>query len=66
MTCTIEADHRTDREARAETCPNCGGVLTVNQDGWKICYNSGCGYSSPPGYAPPATSRFAGSVAALN
>ncbi len=31
---------------RAEQCPNCGGQLAVNQDGWKICHT--CGYASPP------------------
>ncbi len=33
----------------SEQCPRCGGVLVVNQDGWKICH--ACGYSSPPGRA---------------
>lgn len=61
--CMIEAVHDADREARADSCPNCSGVLTTNQDGWKVCYS--CGYSAP-GYAPAPADPAAGSVAALN
>ena len=43
----------------AEQCPNCGGVLTTNQDGWKVCHT--CGYSSP-GVAPEPVRAAAGRV----
>jgi ribosomal protein S27AE len=40
-------------------CPKCGGVLTTNQDGWKVCY--ACGYSAP-GYTPPPSAAAVGNV----
>ena len=46
---TMKLESAPDREAHAGQCPNCGGVLTTNQDGWSVCYS--CGYSRP-GYAP--------------
>lgn len=49
-----------DRELRAETCPSCGGVLTTNQDGWKICHS--CGYSSPSFAPAPAAGTVSGTV----
>ena len=48
MTLTLTKP-RTNRDIEANACPKCGGLLTTNQDGWKICYQ--CGYSSP-GVAP--------------
>ncbi len=45
---------------RAESCPRCGGLLAVNQDGWKICH--ACGYASPPGTASPPRSAHSGIV----
>ncbi|AEW99198.1 hypothetical protein SCATT_p10050 (plasmid) [Streptantibioticus cattleyicolor NRRL 8057 = DSM 46488] len=50
----ITAQVGESREVRAENCPNCGGPLAVNQDGWKICH--ACGYSSPS-VAPAPVAR---------
>lgn len=59
MTRTL-TEPRPDRTIEANACPNCGGLLTVNQDGWKICH--ACGWSSPPGIAPaPADSGIVAS-----
>lgn len=35
----------------SEACPQCGSVLTVSQDGWKVCH--ACSHSGPGGSLAP-------------
>ncbi len=45
MSQMMTAEVTRDREVHAESCPQCNGPISVNDDGWKICY--ACGWSSP-------------------